>query len=69
MDPDATLDDLKAAIKEEDWDDAIDSATALLRWLVMDGFPPTNLYRPIDVPPHAPEDLAMAIDSIQTLGW
>ncbi len=73
MDPDQTLDDLKTAIRDERWDDALDHCTDLLRWLCMDGFPPSDLAHPvrgrIDVPSHAPIDLQQAVASLKSMGW
>jgi hypothetical protein len=40
MDPHATWRDMQNALKDEDWDLAIELAEALLTWLKRGGFPP-----------------------------
>lgn len=40
MDPHATWRDMQNALKDEDWDLAIELAEALLTWLKGGGFPP-----------------------------
>jgi hypothetical protein len=40
MDPHATWRDMQNALKDEDWDLAIELAEALLAWLKGGGFPP-----------------------------
>jgi|CXWL01.1.fsa_nt_gi hypothetical protein len=40
MDPHATWQDMQNALKDEDWEFAIEFAEALLTWLKGGGFPP-----------------------------
>ncbi len=43
MDPQATWDQLLAALAEEEWDQVEDFARSLLNWLDRGGFPPTAM--------------------------
>lgn len=43
MDPEATLRDLLAAMKDRDWDRVDELSEALLNWLQRRGFPPQTV--------------------------
>jgi hypothetical protein len=66
MDPNATLDLLRTALSDADWNDAAEHAANLLQWLAFDGFAPDDLGS-LDVPRGTPPDIRVAIADIRTL--